>query len=285
MKNTTWNNPKHLILAVMIVALAFFNASTVDARGLMTPEFRTAVTRPMSVVLLPPQAQLIKKKVVMTEQMVEESEALEKSVATHIKQGLTKKGYNVRALTVDEINADPELQELVRQTNRRYEEEWRKMVRKPSKVKERRYNAGHEARLLAAKLGADGIAFARVQAVGATGGQVAMALLLGVGTMGYARLDISVVNGITGDVEAYLYYTMQTSFKKLTTKPAKTMRKLTTKVLRKYPASGEVLEAKGTTLKEPAKEAKRDEAVLTELEALLGSEDSEETKEQTDNTQ
>lgn len=264
-------------LAAVAGLMLLLAAVPVAAKRIMSPGFRTDDERPKNVVLIPPHADFVKKKVLMTEQLVAECEALENSASSWIRKMLEDKGYTVRVLTVDEINADPELQETVRQVNDRYDEEWRKLIRKPKKLRLGRYELGDEARRLVARFGADGLLISRIQAVGASKGQKAMAYLLG-GNPGYARLDLSVVEAESGRVEAYFFFMVEAGYKSLTTKPDKKMMQVARGALRKYPKSSEILPPKHPSVAEQKadEEDVSEEAVLADLEALLGPEEEAE---------
>jgi len=269
MREKALNDSKRWFLALVVVALV--SSTAAQAKRYMTSDFRTTETRPATVGILPPHAEFIKKKVLVSHALVEEAAVLERWACSSIAEMLEAKGYDVKIITADEINGDPELKESVRRINERYDEEWRKIIRKPKKVRARRYHAGEEIRKAALHLGVDGIVIPRIQAVGATKGQKAMAYIFG-GSLGYTRLDLSVVDGKTGSVEAYFIGVIESGFTNLTNKPGKMMMKVTKAALKKYPRSGEVLRPKG-----PAREARDEDedetetVVLGDLEALLGS--------------
>ena len=250
----------------------------------VTPEFRATNTRPMHLAVLPPHADFIKAKAVMTAEMVNECKALEEAAAHYIQSLLTEKGYKVRMVRVEEINADAELRELVHNLNARYEDEWRHIIRRPAKVRTGRYSIGEEAQAVASTLAVDGVVIPRIQAVGVTGGKKALTLLLSLGNVyaqGYARLDLSIVNGQSGNVEAYFVGVKSAGLKALTRKPEPLMGKVTRVTLRKYPGASEELRLSKKEMEQLAamqeeEEAVDEETILSELELLLGSPESNE---------
>ena len=263
------------------VAILFLAAPMLaNAQSFMTPTFKLGEARPKTLVLLPPHAQFVKAKVVMTSQMIAESQALEDSAARVIASVLRERGYPVRLLTIEEINADLELQDLVRQLNDRYDEEWPKMVRRPRQVRTGRYGLGDDAVRLGAKLGVDGVVVARIIAVYVTGGRKAVAMIFSLGgsyPRSYTRVDLAVVDGNDGGVESYFSEIEQSRSKTLTRKPEKIMGEAYRKCLTRYPEEGTVLEVSKKELARLAEESDDedavDESILADFEALLSDDE------------
>ncbi|UCF80950.1 MAG: hypothetical protein JSV08_00560 [Acidobacteriota bacterium] len=271
----------HAHLFVWMIALVV--APSVSAKGYMTNGFRTKETRPLTLVLLPPHAEFIKAKAVMTEEMVKECRALEDAAASWITTRLGEKAYTVQALSAEEIVKNPELSGLVKRVNDRYGEEWSKLVRRPRKLRQGRYNIGDDTRKLCSVLEVDGLLIARVQAVGVTAGR--RFLSGGINALlspsGYGRMDVSVVNGKTGAVDAYFFFAEYTSIKSLTKKQDKFMKGTSKGCFRRYPAAAEVLKARGRDDEAEEEEDEGEEDIIGEFEALLGEdEEGEEEQEQ-----
>jgi hypothetical protein len=208
----------------------------------MTTEFRDLTLRPATIALLQPQASLHQKKVLSTEEMVAEARPLEQALAADLVNGFTKLGYDVRLLSDADLEADPELATLVLQANRRYDEELDNMVASELKgVKYRRYSVGTEARLLANYLAVDAVAFARLDAVGASGGQQ----LIGFGNQGQIHLGVSIAHARTGDIEAFFGGNNTPMFGKsissIIEKPKKITAKVTKTAFKKMPAVAKAL--------------------------------------------
>ena len=170
-----------------------------------TPEFEAGTTRPRTIAFLPPQAMLIKQKVVQTEQQIEESGELANYLGASVQAAFAVQGYEVRVLQPEQVNADPELQELVLDAGRRYSEMLTQVrTRLPRQIGKRRYEAGDEMRTLASKLGVDAIGFTDLQIYAAAPGATAVAMITGFGAAGSSTmLTVSVIDGTTANIEAY----------------------------------------------------------------------------------
>jgi hypothetical protein len=193
---------KVLISAVSVLSLGGARAY---AAMHATPEFESGKTRPVSIAFLPPHVDVIKRKIVKSEQEVQESVDFAPYLAASLKKEFAAQGYQVTVLSAEQVNADPALQELVVDADRRYTELLKEVqVKLPRQIGKRRYQAGDEMRLLAAKLGVDAIGFADMQIVAAAKGASAVALLTGIGAAGSATmLSISVIDGTSANIEAY----------------------------------------------------------------------------------
>jgi hypothetical protein len=180
-------------------------AFTAEAAMHATPEFESGATRPRTIAFLPPQATLIKQKIVQSEQQLEESGELANYLGASVLAAFKAQGYDVRVLTAAEVGADPELQELVLDASRRYAEMLTQVrLRLPRQIGKRRYEAGDEMRVLAAKLGVDAVGFAEIQIFAAAAGASAVSILTGFGASGSSTLiSVSVIDGATANIEAF----------------------------------------------------------------------------------
>jgi hypothetical protein len=233
----------------------------------------------MTLALLPPHAEFTKTKAVMKEQLVKECDALEDAAASWIAERLDDKGYSARALTVEELEKNAELRDLVKKVNDRYQEEWPKIVRRPWKLEYGRYSMGDDARKLCSVLGVEGLLLARIQAFVTTLGRGFMSELLSRESGDeYVSMDVSVVNGKTGTVEAYFFHARSSYFRELTRKPNRVMKGVSEKTLCRYPDVREILarrERKGVDLPGGA-EDEDEEDTVEEFEALLDEDEEEE---------
>lgn len=260
----------HRNLTMLVCAVLI--SSGAHAGWFAAAEFGEPDSRPQKLALLPPHAEMMKQKMVMTEQLVEESQRLEAVTTDAMAAHLRGLGYEVIVFEQSAINADPALQELVLKANTRYEEEWARIVRKPKRVRYRYYSAGDEARLLAAALDVDGLIFTRIVATGAGGGQKAFRMLIG-GFATFTRMDASIVDGDDGKVTAFYFAQTETGFAEITKRAQKTMSKLTRKTLKKYPDADKTVKVRAPTRDEIAAiEEEDDDKLMGELEALLGEE-------------
>ena len=87
-----------------------------------TDEFESGETRPVTVALLPAHAELLKQQIVSTQSQVEESAMLAEHLAAAVAEEFQSRGYVLKILTPQMINSDPELQSLVVDADRRYQE-------------------------------------------------------------------------------------------------------------------------------------------------------------------
>jgi hypothetical protein len=246
---------------------------TASAGEHMTPEFARGEFRPKTMVLIPPLAEVTKNKVTTTEEMIEEAAGLEYATALVLREQLRAKGYELRILPADEVNNDPLLRQMVRGMNERYDADIVQAMKKPKDIRSRRFNFGDEAKILAAKLGADALVVSRIAASGATGGQKTMAVVFG-GSMGYATVTLSIVAGDNGDLEAFFDgVDSGMSPEKLEQQPREVMSKVTASALKDFPGLGEAGKYRkswpqNTNRQVPDKGAS-DEDVLSDLEALF----------------
>jgi hypothetical protein len=197
-------NSMRTLAAILMVASAVFSAKAAMAKVIATDEFESGETRPVSVVVLPSQVTLVKQKLVRSEAQVEESGDLEPHLTAAVAEQFRAHGYQVSVVDVAAIAADAGLQELVVDANRRFDELMTNVGSRFSKGKNianREYNAGDEAKLLAARLDVDALAFARMQIVAPAAG--VRALNFGVGGES-SMLTVTIVDGVSGDVEAYI---------------------------------------------------------------------------------
>jgi hypothetical protein len=133
-----------LVNAAAVAVAVLFGAATVPANAAMhaTEEFKEGATRPRSIAFLPPHAMLIKRKIVQTEQQIEESLEFSTFLAASVARVFEAQGYEVKMLTPDQINSDPALQELVLDADRRYSEMLMQVRTKlPRQIGKRRYEA------------------------------------------------------------------------------------------------------------------------------------------------
>ena len=251
----------------------------------MTPEFRRGLSEEsflMTLALLPPHAEFIRAKAVMTEQLVKECAALEDAAASWIAERLGDKGYTVRALAVEELEKNPELRDLVKRVNDRYGEEWARIVQRPDRIEFGRYSMGDDARKLCSLLDVEGLLLARIQAFTTTIGKgLVKELLRSESSEEYVSLDVSVVNGRTGAVEAYFFHARSSYFRELTKKPNRVMKVVSKETLCNYPDVAEILarrERKGVDLP-GGEEAEGEDDTVGKFEALLAEDKEEEEKE------
>ena len=233
-----------------------------------TDEFLSGETRPVTLALLPAHAELLKQQIVSAQSQVEESVMLAEHLAGAVASEFEDHGYVLQVLTPEMINRDPELQGLVVDADRRYQEVLSQLQRKLNKdIEEREYNAGDEMRLLAQKLGVDGIAFTRIEIAAAGKGRQALAWTVGIGSTGSSTMmSVSVIDGRTADIEAYFVPPILrrgrafAGYDEFIENPAESMEKITQATLKDLPDADPELRAEFAT---------DDEDLFSELDALL----------------
>ncbi len=256
--------------AALLAGLAAISA--VEARGYMTAGFLGKKSRPLTLALLPPHAEVIKEKVVMTDDMPQEAAALEREAARAMKAGLEEKGYRVRIVTPEEVAKSAGLRVLVKKVNDRYNEEWGKILWHPKKIREHRYQGGGDVLQLCGLLKVQGVALVRIQAVGVSKGKATLRYFAGSNAPhSYARIDLGVLEGKQGFVEAYFNGVEGTSLGQILKKPALVMGQATGHALRKYPGSDEVRAVEEVAQSKGDDDGPADESVVKDFEVLVGS--------------
>ena len=184
--------------AVVALAAALGCGTQALAQRGFTDEFLSGATRPQSIALLPVEATITRQQVVETTGLIDESIVFGAQFNADVAKILADKGYEVQIVDADRINADRVLQEYVVDAKRAYDE---MIVRyRPKKLPDRIYNAGDSARLLAAHLGVDAIAFSKLSITITGAGKAIVTGLIG-GTTSGASSMIGIVDGDTADLE------------------------------------------------------------------------------------
>lgn len=261
-------------LTVSLLLLSFLKIDPAMAAGNMTLEFHEAQTRPKQILVVPVQAQLKIARVGANEPLVSETELWESSTADKLISSLGELGYEVTFLDNDMLAADASLQQMVAQVNTSFDEAQAQLLRKPKYIVERRYNLGSSARALANQYSVDAIVVPRVIASAQAGGALAMTLIVGGGEPSMTLLRLTVVDGLTGDVEAlFAGAGGPVNIDKLKAADEETITRMVSGSLKKYPASDESVKMNKRTRKRAVArsvDSQEDEDTLTELEDLIG---------------
>jgi hypothetical protein len=257
------------------IAFAVTPAGPLRAGEYMTPGFLDKSSRPLRLAILPPHADFLKGQAVMTADLVKEAAALEAGSAKAIAAHLQEKGYAVRIVTADDLEKIPGLRERVTAFDHRYDEEWGRMARKPRQVRDARYSVGEGAAEICALLDVDGLALARVVAVGFSGGSQALTVILSLGTavsIPYSSMALGVINGTSGRVEGYFFGMRNCLTRSLLNHPAEVMTKLAEWTLDDYPRIEQIEQVDEQTAAEPVEAvSKDDEKSIGDFEALLAA--------------
>jgi hypothetical protein len=263
-----------LIRSAAVVLAAGLSIPALFARASMTPGFRGRTSRPMRLAILPPHAEFIKAKVVMTDQMTAETLALEDEAARAIETRVRALGYEVKQVREADLTKNPALRRLVVAVNERYGEEWGRILNHPRGVKQNRYTLGADVVKLCAFLKVDGLILSRQVAYANTKGKAFLSGMMNLGApsqTSYLFLDAAVLNGRTGQVEGYFRGYESSSLGQLTKKPDKVTAQACDKAFSRYPAAT-VAEAIDEDEAPAAKDQGEvsDDAAIADFEALLG---------------
>jgi hypothetical protein len=189
--------------AALLASLAgMFSIGIAQAEMHATEEFESGETRPVTVAVLPAQVNLIRQRMIRREAQVEEAGELEGHLSHAVANELGLKEYDVELITAERINADPDLQALVVEANRRFDEVLGNITRRLRKqIENRNFHTGDTLTLLANRLGVDAVAFVRMDLIANAKG--VQALNFGMGGA-QTMMSVSIVDGTTTDVEAYV---------------------------------------------------------------------------------
>ncbi len=267
---------RSLTRATAVVLVAGLAIPALFARASMTPGFRSKASRPMRLALLPPHAEFIKAKVVMTDQMTAETRALEAEAARAIQDQVRALGYEVRVVDEAALMKNAALRQLVVKVNDRYSEEWGRMMHYPRGVKQKRYTLGAEVVKLCAFLKVDGLIVSRQVAFANSKGRAFMSGMMNLGApsqTSYLYLDVAVLNGRNGQVEGFFRGYEPSSLGQLTKKPVKVTVQACAKAFSRYPAStvAEMVEDDSDTATASSKDDGEvgDDAAIADFEALF----------------
>lgn len=186
-------------LALVLGAMA---APAALAEMHATAEFESGATRPVTIALLPAHVGLQKQRMIRRENQADEAGDLEGYLTAAVADELLLKGYQIQVVTAGQINADSELQALVVESDRLYDELLGNVSSRLRKqIETRRYHAGDTMTLLANRLGVDAIAFVRMEIV--ANSKTIQALNFGMGGA-QTMMSVSLVDKNTTDIEAYV---------------------------------------------------------------------------------
>lgn len=191
---------RKLAIVPGLFMLGMFSAAHAEMHA--TEEFESGETRPVTVAVLPAQVNLIRQRMIRREAQVEEAGELEAHLSNAVAGELGSKAYEVELITAERINADPELQALVVEANRRFDEVLGNVTRRlRKKIEERAFHTGDTLTLLANRLGVDAVAFVRMDLI--ANAKAVQALNFGMGGA-QTMMSVSLVDGATTDIEAYV---------------------------------------------------------------------------------
>jgi hypothetical protein len=156
-----------------------------------------------NVLILPPEANLVKSGMKGAEPLVDESRSMERGVYTVVAKSLTEKGYNVlaNAFSVDALDQNSDLKYALTDLQTRYDKLLLLMKKKPKGVRTGRFVLGDEVANLSQGGDADALVFVRANGYLPTAGLKTFVIVTGMGvTRNHAQVASSVVDAQTGTV-------------------------------------------------------------------------------------
>ena len=126
--------PARIVLLAIVALLLAPHARAVTEVYAMD-DFGSGRARPWTIAIVPVRAAVSQQKLVVAEEMIAESQALEDLATRQIAAQIERLGYGVRTLSREEIAGDAALAEDVRRFEQRYDEVRAKVMREPSKAR------------------------------------------------------------------------------------------------------------------------------------------------------
>jgi len=190
----------------MAGVLFLFALPTTLVAQYQQPDLKSGKKLVKNILILPPEASLMKSGMKGSEPLVAESQALETGLSSIVRQTLSDKGCNMLpdAFSPDALNQDPDLKYALSDLQTRYDKLQVLLKKKPKDVRTGRFSLGDEVANFSPGAAADGLVFVRAKGVVPTTGLKTFVVFTGMGvTYSHLSLDISVVDAQTG---AILYF-------------------------------------------------------------------------------
>jgi len=197
------------------------------------PDLKSGKKAIASVVILPPEASLVKSGMKGAEPLVAEAQTLESGLISVVGETFSGKGCNLMqdATSAADLDQNPDLKYALSDLQTRYDKLQVLLKKKPKDVRNGRFSLGDEVANFSPGAAADALVFVRAKGVVPTTGLKTFVIITGMGVP-YSRvdLDISVVDAQTGNV---LYFAKPDSFGNFVGKP-ETMKKAIEKPFSKF---------------------------------------------------
>ncbi len=167
------------------------------------PDLRSGKKLVKNILILPPEASLVKSGMKGSEPMVAESQTLETGLTSIVRQTLSDKGCNILPDAFDPaaLNDNPDLKYALSDLQTRYDKLQVLLTKKPKDVRTGRFTLGDAVANFSLGAPADGLVFVRAKGVVPTTGLKTFVVFTGMGvTYSRVSLDISVVDAQTGEI-------------------------------------------------------------------------------------
>jgi hypothetical protein len=192
-----------LRITITAVMLLFVSASGLGQ--FEHPDLKGGKTVVKRVMILPPNVKIVKSGVKGNEEMSEESRLIENALPSLITSVLQEHQCAVddKALAADALQKDPDLSYAVADLQKRFDEMFAQLAKKPKDVRKGRFTMGDEVAKLNPGGAIDAMVFVRGYGQVNTGGKVFLSALAGASAYNSSVYHIVVVDARSG---AVLYY-------------------------------------------------------------------------------
>lgn len=193
---------REAIFRIAGIFILFMLPGTLAAQY-QSPDLKTGKKLIKNILILPPEASILKSSMKGSEPLVAESHALENGLSLVVGQALSGKGCNILqdAFGADKLDQNSYLKYALSDLQARYDKLQILLSKKPKGVQTSRFSVGDEVANFSSGAAADGLVFVRAKGVVPTAGLKTFVVLTGMGfTRNYAKVNISVVDAQSGTI-------------------------------------------------------------------------------------
>ena len=189
---------------LMAVILVVFLAPAAWAQ-FEHPDLKSGKTVLKNALIVPPNVRIVKSGVKSNEEMIEESRQIENALPPVIADVLQERqcAVNNQVLTADALEKDTELKYAVADLQKRFDEVFPQLQKKPKDIRKGRFTMGDEVAKLNPGGAADALVFVRGFGSVSTGGKMFLSAMAGVAAYNGTVYHMVVVDARNGTV---LYY-------------------------------------------------------------------------------
>jgi hypothetical protein len=193
------------ITATAVTAAMFVFTSAVAWAQFEHPDLKGGKTVVKTAMILPPAVKIVKKGVKGNEELTEESRLIENALPSLITSVLQQHqcAVNDKVLAADALEKDADLKYAVADLQKRFDEIFPQLERKPKDVRKGRFTMGDEVAKLNPGGAIDALVFVRGYGQVNTGGKTFLNAMAGVAAYNASIYHIVVVDARSG---AVLYY-------------------------------------------------------------------------------
>jgi len=166
-------------------------------------DFRTGEKIAKNILILPPEASVMKSGMKGAEPLVAESQALGSALIPIVGKVLSDKGCNILQdlFSSEALDRNPDLKYALSDLQSRYDKLQVLLLKRPKDVVKGRFSLGDEVTNFSPGAAADALVFIRARGFVPTTGLKTFVVLTGMGiTYSHISLDISVVDAQTGTI-------------------------------------------------------------------------------------